>query len=47
MRSCDQRRGRVISQLPKLSKRRMNFVGGDRPVANQVVSFFFLFFFYE
>lgn len=40
MRSRDQRSGQVISQLPKLSKRGMDFVGGDSPVANQVVSFF-------
>ena len=41
MRPRDQRSGQVISQLPKLSKRGMDFVGGDSPVANQVVSFFF------
>lgn len=42
MRSRDQRSGQVISQLPELSKRGMDFVGGDSPVANQVVSFFLL-----
>ena len=42
MRSRDQRSGQVISQLPELSKSGMDFVGGDSPVANQVVSFFLL-----
>lgn len=43
MKSHDQRSGQVISQLPKVSKRGMNFVGGDSPVPNQVLSFSFSF----